>query len=262
MPPRAKNKKAPRKPDGGSVRLPTDPDHKLSTDQLRGQLLQVAAFQAYMAVAEKGTPAGKKRYRMSDVAAKEGQHPAEAKSNMDPKTVVRHAYKAAIPVGRVRLPSLPPPTPPLLLFHVLTQSPMPLLPQTMLPSGVHFPAVKTAGGADCGLIRDVTPEGAEPVLVSFKSNGGVFDAERSVHPPPPPPPPPHPPNPTNAPCPPTNPLSGVGTSTRPHANRLLFSPTSRTPKSCVPFTSTTSGLSGCACCPSTQGMRSAARSCS
>ena len=112
MPARAKTKKTPRKPDGGSVRLPTDPDHKLSTDQLRGQLLQVAAFQAYMAVAEKGTPAGKKRNRMSDVAAKEDQQPAEAKSNVDPKTGVRQAYKAELPVGRVRLPSLPPPPPP------------------------------------------------------------------------------------------------------------------------------------------------------
>ena len=109
MPPRAKTKKTPRKPDGGSVRLPTDPDHKLSTDQLRGQLLQVAAFQAYMALAEKGTPAGKKRNRMSDVAAKEDQQPAEAKSNVDPKTGVRQAYKAELPVGRVRLPSLPSP---------------------------------------------------------------------------------------------------------------------------------------------------------
>jgi hypothetical protein len=44
---------------------------------------------------------------------------------------------------------------------------MPLLPQTVLPGSRHFPAVKTAGGKDCGLIRDVTPEGAEPVLVSF-----------------------------------------------------------------------------------------------
>ena len=105
MPTRPKTKKTPRKPDGGSVRLPTDPDHKLSTDQLRGQLLQVAAFQAYMAVAKKGTPADKsKRNRMSDLAPKDGQQPAEAKSN-----VVRQAYKAEIPVGRVRLPSLPSP---------------------------------------------------------------------------------------------------------------------------------------------------------
>ena len=112
MPARAKKPKASMKADGGIVRLPTDPDRLRTKDQLRTQLLQAADFLAYMAAAKKGTPgASQKRNRMSDLETKgqkEGKQPAVA-----PKPLgTRQAYKAEIPVGRVRLPSLLPPSPP------------------------------------------------------------------------------------------------------------------------------------------------------
>ena len=112
MPARPKKLKPQRKPDGGSVRLATDPDRLLTKDQLRAELLQVGAFQAYMvAVAAKkgGTPGAKKRNTMTGVAEKEGKKPAEAKPNVAPTTLGRQAYKAEIAVRRVRLPSLAPP---------------------------------------------------------------------------------------------------------------------------------------------------------